>query len=48
MADKPTVNIKVSGKKTGKNDKFTIDEKEHQTYLRRSKPISRPTPTWPE
>ena len=28
MADKPTV-IKVSGKKTGKNDKFTIDEKEH-------------------
>ena len=29
MADKPTVNIKVSGKKTGKNDKFTIDEKEH-------------------
>ena len=29
MADKPTVNIKVSGKKTGKNEKFTIDEKEH-------------------
>ena len=28
MADKPTV-IKVSGKKKGKNDKFTIDEKEH-------------------
>src|SRR6478672_1124451 len=26
MADKPTV-IKVSGKKTGKNNKFTIDEK---------------------
>ena len=29
MADKPTVNIKVSGKKAGKDDKFTIDEKEH-------------------
>ena len=27
MADKPTVIIKVSGKKTGKNDKLSIDEK---------------------
>ena len=28
MADKPHA-IKVSGKKTGKDDKFTIDEKAH-------------------
>jgi hypothetical protein len=32
MADKPTVIIKVSGKKTGKNDKLSIDEKEHSTF----------------
>ena len=37
MADKPTV-IKVSGKKKGKNDKFTIDEKEHpQLFAARPK-----------
>jgi hypothetical protein len=29
MADKPTVIIKVSSKKTGKNDKLSIDDKEH-------------------
>jgi hypothetical protein len=29
MADKPTLIMKISGKKTGKDDKFTVDEKDH-------------------
>jgi hypothetical protein len=29
MADKPTLTMKITGKKTGKDDKFTIDEKAH-------------------
>ena len=44
MADKPTVNIKVSGK----NDKFTIDEKEHPDLFAALKAYFEANPTWPE